>query len=175
VAWTGETETNAAQGRDALRTHILNREPSRDAGTFGKLVLDTGETFYTGELPWRDNHPDYSCIPPAIYRCEWALSPSKGWCYHVRNVPDRQNVLIHAGNWCGDTTKVNLTTTRRYLSDVLGCILLGMSVGILKQQPAILQSRDAVQKFNDLMAGESFELVIRQDDDPVASGGGGDE
>ena len=158
-----------------MRTHVLTREPSRDDGTFGKLVLDSGESFHTGELPWRNNHPQTSCIPTAIYRCEWALSPSKGWCYHLRAVPERDHILIHIGNWCGDVNKPNPATGKPYLADFKGCIGLGISVGILKQQPALLESGDAIRKFHEIMAGDPFELIINQDSEPVASGGGGDE
>ena len=45
----------------------LTRNETGDEGTFGELsVLD--RVFKTGELPWRDNNNDFSCIPAEIGR-----------------------------------------------------------------------------------------------------------
>jgi hypothetical protein len=137
-----------------MRVITLVREKTGDSGTFGSVTLEDGTVFQTGELPWRDNDQNLSCILAGTYKCIVALSPHFGRnLYHVLNVPKRAGVLIHPANWMGDTTK-NLK------SDLLGCITLGLSTGKLSGQDAILSSKVAVQKFMDTLASQPFMLTI---------------
>ena len=53
---------------------LIERYESGDMGTFGALFAE-GFTCYTGELPWRDNKPEISCIPVGLYKVIWAMSP----------------------------------------------------------------------------------------------------
>jgi hypothetical protein len=137
----------------------LVREESTDEGTFGTLRLEGGPVLRTTELPWRDNRPTISCIPPGVYRCEIVQSPKYGRVYGVLDVPGRSHILIHAANWAGDRAK-------GLHSDLLGCIAPGDSVGMLqppngRMQRAVIGSKRAL---HDLMAwagGEPFELTIR--------------
>lgn len=143
-----------------MRQVIIKRLPSEDSGTFGQLFLhDAKFTCVTGELPWRDNLQDKSCIPPGTYICKMMYSPAhEKALYHVTNVPGRGDVEIHSGNWCGNTD-LGLK------SDVLGCILLGSRIGLLvppgmKAQKALLNSSATVDMFMQIMNFEDFELVI---------------
>ena len=57
----------------------------------------------TLELPWKDNKKDQSCIPEGVYDLEVYDSAKFGRCLHVLDVPGRDGVLIHAGNYTRDT------------------------------------------------------------------------
>lgn len=149
-----------------MRTAILTRKPSKPDGTFGTFVLDDGTSFCSGELPWADNDHGTSCIPPGPigppekYTCKWINSPKHGECYEVMGVLNRSMIEIHSANFMGDTTMDKV-------SQLLGCIALGKSIGMLQvytdgpMQMAILQSRVAIQEFEDNMNKEDFTLTIQ--------------
>ncbi len=133
----------------------LLRTVSSDAGTFGNLSgMGLSMPIYTGEEPWRDNKPNESCIPDGTYQCAWTLSPRLGkFTYEVLNVPGRSGIRIHSANFVGDVSK-------GFKKELSGCIALGLSIGPLENQQAVLASRDAIAKFNEVMAGKPFELTI---------------
>jgi hypothetical protein len=149
-----------------MKNVTIKRKPSTDLGTFGTLTVE-GEDFkcVTGELPWRDNQHDISCILPGKYICRWAISNRKKIpLYHVMDTPDREGVLIHIGNWCGDT-KLG------YHSDVQGCILLGQQVAPIERrdgsgvmQLGVTSSGVTLDAFHRLMNKEDFMLTIEDAD-----------
>lgn len=157
-----------------MRTAVLERLTESDAGTFGRLTLDDGAKFLTGELPWRDNKTGKSCIPPGVYLCSWAISPKHGWCYHVDSVPGRSDVEIHSANWMGDVMKQNPVTGKPYQCQLLGCIALGTTTGMLDGQMSVLDSRHAIDGFHENLKRESFQLVIHDIPEPVVSVLGGE-
>jgi hypothetical protein len=133
----------------------IEREPSKDAGTFGKLTID-GETFTanTLELPWRDNRTGVSSIPQGVYQCSYEMSPRfKRKLYRVNDVPGRSGILFHSGNFGGDKSK-------GLKSEIEGCILLGTGRGVLSGQEAVTSSKVAMDQFEKLLNGRPFELVI---------------
>lgn len=131
----------------------LQRGGSTGQGTFGVITF-AGQRLYTAELPARANAPQLSRIPAGIYLCDWAKSPKFGWCYHVRNVRGRSNILIHAGNYVGD---VNLG----FRAHSHGCILLCRGIGQLGGQAAGLVSGPAVRLFGRVLQGQPFLLEVR--------------
>lgn len=136
---------------------ILKRMRSGDEGTFGTLLLRDGArelTLYTAELPWRENAVGKSCIPLGKYTAR--LSPSPRFrrdLYELEGVPGRSEILIHRGNWAGDASKGKL-------SEVKGCILVGMAHGILKGQRAVVQSATALAALHKFTGGEALELEV---------------
>lgn len=138
---------------DAVRTAILKRTETGDAGTFGFLMADVGRSWVTGELPQREGIPGVSAIPPGAYLVEWAQSPRFGWCYHVRNVPGRSSILIHVGNFVGDTE-------RGFKCDVLGCIVPGLELGELQGQRAVIHSKAACLAIEREFIRKPWELTI---------------
>lgn len=130
----------------------LTRIETSDQGTFGKLE---GMDFmlYTAELPWRGNARKISCIPCGMYHVEPYSSPKFRNVYHLLDVPHRDGILIHTGNYAGDTSK-------GYRSDVEGCILLGLKLGYLNNQRAVLSSRDAMTRFRAFVGNDPFDLLI---------------
>lgn len=132
----------------------LIRTETSDQGTFGLLVY--GDRFLcTGELPWRNNERGKSCIPTGVYNVQMRVSPKFGRCYEVRGVEGRTHILLHNGNWAGDSSM-------GFKTHVDGCILLGLSRGKLDSQHAVFSSRRARHKFEAEMGGESFELEIME-------------
>lgn len=137
-------------------TVTITREPSTDDGTFGRLHVEhDGATFEcdTLELPWKHNQRNISCIPLGTYPVDWSHSAKFGACYRLRDVPERAGILIHAGNFAGDRTKMRK-------ADVEGCILLGMFRGTLGGQRMIARSRHAVAAFVEFLGEKPFRLVI---------------
>ena len=136
-----------------MRNATLFRNPSTEDGTFGVILLDDHVSFSTGELPWKDNQAGVSCIPVGTYLCKWITSPRHGECYQITGVPFRDMIEIHSANFMGDTTKGKL-------SQLLGCVALGKSVGWLEGQTAVLASKQAIQEFENNLQQEDFELTI---------------
>lgn len=142
-----------------MRRATITRAPSTDEGTFGTLALDDGPRLMSLELPWRDNATGASCIPTGVYRCELVNSPRFGKVFEVRDVPGRQNILIHAANFAGDTAK-------GWHSQLLGCIAPISALGALrnpagKVQRAGMDSKAALAQVMAWAGGLPFELEIR--------------
>ena len=142
-----------------MRLATLTRKPSTDDGTFGALLTDTSDVFYSLELPWRDNAPQFSCIPTGKYILKWIDSPKHGMCYQVTNVPERSMVEVHSANFAGDAKLGKF-------SQLLGCIALGKSTGVLAtpsgiSQQAVLSSKTAIAEFDAIYNTEDIELVIQ--------------
>ncbi len=108
----------------------------------------------TGELPWRDNLPNESCIPAGTYSCTWRESVRHGFCYHVEGVPGRSSVEIHSANFMGDSSK-------GLKCELLGCIAPGMQGGYMAGQKAVILSREALSKLENDLHWEDFELTIQ--------------
>lgn len=146
-----------------MRTVVIMREPSTDEGTFGHCVVDNGRSFYSGELPWRNNLRGISCIPSGSYLCQWLKSPAHGMCYHVTGVKGRSEIEIHLGNWAGDKQLGKKC-------DIRGCIVLGRKLGKLDGQRAVIESGAALEEFQNDLNQEDFQLVIH--DAPALDLGG---
>jgi hypothetical protein len=137
-----------------MKRAVLTRMETGDQGTFGRLQVGP-LVLFTGELPWRDNHPNLSCVPAGIYICEWTYSPRfRRNLYSVTAVPDRTGVRKHAANLMGDVTK-------GFRTQLSGCIALGEKLGWLDGQKAVLLSAPAMRKFEDFMERSRFELEIK--------------
>jgi len=141
-----------------VKKGVLERLESSDEGTFGILRYYDGEYlhyFYAGELPWRDNAPNVSCIPKGVYTVMWTRSPRFKRCmYLVAKVAKRSGIRAHAANFMGDDTK-------GFRKQLHGCIALGEKLGWLGGQKAILVSRPAMRRFENILKGEPFELEIK--------------
>jgi hypothetical protein len=135
----------------------LTRDASNDEGTYGKITKNGEKVCYTIELPDNNNKQNVSSIPTGTYTCTPFDHPKLGKCYRVNNVPGRDGILIHKGNWAGDTRK-------GYRSDVLGCILVGNKQGSMnlpgkKSQKAVEDSAGALNSLLDNFPN-GFKLTI---------------
>lgn len=126
---------------------FLVRDVRTDKSTQGVLIAK-GKTFYTLELPWRDNQRRVSCIPAGEYICEFLPRSASGKyknVYHIKDVPGRDGILMHSGN---------------VVKHSLGCPLIGQYRGFLGGLVAVLRSRLALKAFVKLMGRKSFKLVV---------------
>ena len=100
----------------------------------------------TLELPWRNNMRQVSCIPEGTYQVVRRSSPKFKDHYHLLQVPGREFILIHPGN---------------YTSQIMGCILPGREFKRLNADsiPDIVQSQATLTSLLKLM-GDAFELQI---------------
>lgn len=100
---------------------------------------------FTLELPDLDNKSNVSCIPEGTYLASKHMSPTKGHCVSIKNVPMRSNILIHVGN---------------FTSDIQGCILVGDSARDINGDGKydVTNSRNT---FNTLMNLLPEEFLVR--------------
>lgn len=134
----------------------LYRFHSDDEGTLGLLMAEGLEICVMGELPWRDNRQDVSCIPVGTYTVDYLPRSASGKyrdVYHVRNVPGRGGILIHPGNFTGDKA-------RGYRTHSWGCLLPGSRLGRLQGQRAVLASRAALRRLHDITERNGLLLEI---------------
>lgn len=138
-------------------TITIRRLRYTDAGTFGTMTVERDGkriTLATGELPWRNNRNRISCIPQGQYEAVFAHSPSrKRMLWRLLDVPGRTGILIHNGNWSGDVS-LGMRT------DVLGCVLVGERHGEVKDQPAVINSRAALDRMHKFLDGASEARVL---------------
>ncbi|MCI0551090.1 MAG: DUF5675 family protein [Anaerolineae bacterium] len=124
----------------------LVRVGTSSKGTFGVLRHGNIPFVLTMELPWQDNQSNVSCIPPGRYQCVRVLSPQFGDTFEVLNVPGREHILFHKGN---------------YLRNTKGCILVGEKFEGPPSSPYIVDSGHAFEEFKMLLAGhKEFWLTI---------------
>jgi hypothetical protein len=120
----------------------LIRDDQNDVRTLGTMFDGEECIAETLELPWRDNQRGVSCIPEGTYECKLAMSPSRGYpVYWLQDVPGRQDVQIHIGN---------------FPKDIRGCILVGTKRG----KDSVLSSKKAFAMFMERMGGKDFTLEI---------------
>ncbi len=132
----------------------LIRLESSDQGTFGKIIT-SGLTLFTGELPWRENKSNVSCIPAGRYKCSWTYSPRfRRHMYLVHPVVDRTGIRKHSANLMGSVDK-------GFKAQLNGCISLGEKLGWIENQKAVLLSVTAMRRFESHMKREPFELEVK--------------
>jgi len=129
-------------------TNYLYRQPSGQFGTFGIFAMpDLGWSCHSLERPWRNNRINISCVSSGIYIVEREYSQKfERDLYELQNVPGRTEIKFHPLN---------------HYTESLGCIGLGMKIDYTHDNKRLLESRKAIEHFENLMAGEPFELVIR--------------
>lgn len=137
-----------------MKTVTLQRIETSDQGTFGRITI--GDlTLFTGELPWRDDENDISCIPAGTYDCVMSYSPHfRKQLYAVTGDVKRSGVRIHAANLFGNTDK-------GFKSQLLGCIALGEKRGWIGKQKCLFLSQSALRKFEKALNNEPFILEIK--------------
>jgi hypothetical protein len=128
-----------------MKLLTLTRCISSDKGTFGALCDGDKPLCVTCELPWKDNRTGESCVPIGTYETVRFQSPSKGDVFLLKDVPDREMIEIHMGNT---------------IRDIEGCILPGMSFGILNGLPSVMQSGPALSMLK-IRYPNGFDLEIR--------------
>jgi hypothetical protein len=98
------------------------------------------------ELPWRDNQRKISCIPEGVYRVRIRRTDKFGQHYHILDVPNRDSILQHSGN---------------FTTDILGCQLPGSTIIDLNKDltPDIRDSKVTLKKMISLLGAE-YTLIV---------------
>lgn len=136
---------------------MLYRTVSDNQGTIGLLLHGVIKICFLNELPWRNNKTNISHIPEGVYQVKYLPRSASGKyrdVYHVQNVPGRSGVLIHAGNFAGDTRK-------GFKTHSWGCVLPGLRLGKLSGQRSVLASSAALRKLHTITNRKDFTLVVR--------------
>lgn len=111
----------------------LTRQKESETLTIGRLT-GLGVDLVTLELPWYDNQVNASRIPPGRYVGRMRTHTSR--VLQIDDVPGREGILIHVGN---------------YPSDTHGCILVGLEEGygmIRKSRAAMDLLLQALERAN---------------------------
>lgn len=118
----------------------LKRAYQDVTGTHGALYFDGKLICYTLERPWLENQSKVSCIPTGTYECEPHNGAHFKNVWHVKDVPDREAILIHCGNTIADTE---------------GCILVGQ----LRTETGVGQSQLCMKKLKETLP-DNFTLEV---------------
>ena len=125
---------------------LLIRDSFSDKAVLGKLYLNSEFYGHTLELAWKENQKRISCIPKGVYEVTKRHTEKSKYKYehlHILDVPDRELILMHIGN---------------YPKNSKGCILLGNTRAL----NFVGDSRKAFYKLMyDLGSFEEIELVIK--------------
>jgi hypothetical protein len=132
---------------------VISRQYSQFDTKGGIAIFQGHELMYRCkaiELPWNGNQHDVSCIPEGTYPCSKIVSPTKGKCFLVHDVPDRDSIEIHIGNYVAGG-KI----------DSKGCILPGIYFSDLNKDgySDIGDSTPAMNKLLSVLPDE-FTLII---------------
>lgn len=154
---------------------VLTRLRFTDDGVFGEFVVYDAQGVpvfrcVTGELPWRDNQPDLSCIPEGVYRAFWEYSPKHGrFLFHLHGVAGRSVIEIHAANLMGDAKLGKV-------AQLLGCIAPGQEVltfragttyshgapPLAADQLGVTASGDTLAKLEAVLGTSPFDIEVRR-------------
>jgi len=127
---------------------IYRLEDNFEYGVFGVLLINSEIFCVTLEPHDFANKPNISCIPSGQYECERIVSPKVGATYEICNIPDRDDVLFHAGNVIKDTE---------------GCVILAEKFGKLRGDRAVLNSGKTFLNFlNVMLPYKQFKLRIKE-------------
>lgn len=128
---------------------LLIRDTFSKKSTIGELFLNGERICDTLENSWQDNQRDISCIPEGVYPVRLRLPRESGTRDYihllVKEVKDRDYILIHIGNTAKDTS---------------GCILVGLGT----EQDVVHNSTlamDLLIKEILHLGGENINLIIK--------------
>lgn len=140
---------------------LLVRGTNTIQGTLGRFSYQDFSC-WSLELQWLNNLPQYSCVPAGDYSLVFTRTPHvhSGFraVYQLLSVPGRSGILLHPGTFAG-YSRIGFRT------DSWGCILLGLSHGVYKDQLALFNSRTAIREFHEAANGQSLTLTIKESHD----------
>jgi hypothetical protein len=103
--------------------------------------------------PWKDNQKDISCIPQGLYNVIRHNSIYHPNTFEILNVPSREGVLIHPGNYA-----CPVQVGDRIICDSKGCFLPGFDYD--KKTPMIKRSVKAQEYLLDNIK-DNFALEVK--------------
>jgi hypothetical protein len=134
------------EGKADKANLLLIRDQFTDKSVLGKLYFNSEFYGHTLELAWNDNKKRVSCIPKGVYEVKKRHTEKSKYKYehlHILDVPNREMILMHIGN---------------YPKNSKGCILIGNTRAL----NFVGDSRKAFYKLMyDLGSFEEIELIIK--------------
>lgn len=133
-----------------MKRLVLNRLENLEDRTLGILSVFNGltleATFYTLELPFKENAKNISCIHGGYYRVKPRHSVKYGNHLEIMSVLNRSDILMHHGNYPRDTQ---------------GCILIGSGFSDIDNDDLleVINSKRAMKQLTDIVTAEA-ELFI---------------
>ena len=128
---------------------LLIRNTFSKKSTIGELFLNGEKICDTLENPWQDNQRNISCIPEGVYPVRLRLPRESGTRDYihllVKDVKDRDYILIHIGNTAKDTS---------------GCILVGLGTEQDVVHNSVLAMDLLIKEILNL-GGENINLIIK--------------
>ncbi len=113
--------------------------------TQGYLLVNDSPIAYCLELPDKDNDNYISSIPKETYSATIRTDGPKGWRIALLDVPNRENIQIHVGN---------------YTSDITGCIVPGKKISL--DDCSVSDSRPAMQDLEIAFNAFTKDLILNQ-------------
>ena len=128
---------------------LLIRDTFSKKSTIGELFINAERICDTLENPWVDNQRNISCIPEGVYPVRLRLPRESGTRDYihllVKDVKDRDYILIHIGNTAKDTS---------------GCILVGLGTEQDVVHNSVLAMDLLIKEILNL-GGENINLIIK--------------
>ena len=133
-----------------MEAYIIRLKDNTDLQTLGRFYLFDGVNevvrFVTLELPWEENERSISRIPSGTYKVKKRKSKKFGDHFHILDVPGRDYILIHPGN---------------YYKQIRGCVLLGQRFADINNDKEldVVMSRPSVDRLLEVTPN-TFQLTI---------------
>ena len=128
---------------------LLIRDTFSKKSTIGELFINGERICDTLENSWQDNQRNVSCIPEGVYPVRLRLpreSATRDYIHLlVKDVKDRDYILIHIGNTAKDTS---------------GCILVGLGTEQDVVHNSVL-AMDLLIKEVIHLGAENINLIIK--------------
>ncbi len=126
---------------------IIRRLSDDGFQTLGIATMPNGKVYHTLELSWKNNQKQISCIPKGNYKLKKRYSAKYGHHLHVQNVPNRDFILLHSGN---------------YHTDILGCLIFGKGLKDINGDGRldVTSSRQALKEIGEAFDKMPFDLTI---------------
>lgn len=130
-----------------MKRYTLCRLSHEQEQTLGYLFDGVNKLCCTLELEWAENQKEVSCIPPGVYKVVKRYSDKYKHHWIILDVPNRDHILIHHGN---------------YHRDILGCILVGNNFVDLDKDGYrdVTSSKNTMKKLITILP-QLFELEIK--------------
>ena len=113
-------------------------------GTQPKILFNC----FTLELADKQNKTLLSCIPLGTYAIKKRYSKRHKWHLEILNVPDRTNILIHAGN---------------FYTDITGCVIVGEKFKDIDKDGAldVVNSKKTLKKLLKCLGSKEDYVTLK--------------
>lgn len=125
----------------------IDRKISSASCTQGYILVNNEVIAYTLELPDFANKDYISSIPKDAYTGIIRTDGPKGWRVELLDVPSRENIQIHIGN---------------FTSQIEGCILIGTKVDIDNCSVLNNYKAEAIKKLQDMFNKFTTKLILEE-------------